>query len=240
VSHDRKIPLPKARNLTRRQALLVPFVLLGCAEREEAFPPLRYDYLPPIQLNVANIEIEQHFVASGVPPDVTAEDPAPPAEALRAMATGRLQAFGVSGKAVFTIVNASLTRQGTSIDGVMAVSLAIYGADGAQAGFAEARVGHNQTGEIDDTRKALYDITKTMMDNMNVEFEYQVRRNLRAWLTTPAAPDTPVEQTPLTQPQSSQPQSFPAQSLPAQPQSPQAPLPPPTEPSLPPASPNNN
>jgi hypothetical protein len=204
------------RNLTRRHALLVPFVLLGCAEREEVFPPLRYDYLPPIQLNVSNIEIEQHFVPSGVPPDVTAEDPAPPADALRAMASGRLQAFGVSGKAVFTILNASLTRQGNSIDGAMAVSLTIYGADGAQAGSAEAHVEHNQTGEIDDNRKMLYDITKTMMDNINVEFEYQVRRNLRPWLTTPAAPDTPVQQTPLTQSGSSPPQSLPAQAVPAQ------------------------
>jgi len=39
-----------------------------------------------------------------------------------------------------------------------------------------------------------------MMDNMNVEFEYQVRRNLRAWLTSAAAPDTPVEQKPLDLP----------------------------------------
>jgi hypothetical protein len=196
------------RTLTRRLALLVPFALLGCAEREEAFAPLRYDYLPPIQLNVANIQIEQRFVPSGVAPDVTADDPAPPAEALRAMASGRLQAFGVSGKAVFAIVNASLTRQGNAIDGVMAVSLTIYGADGAQAGFAEAHVEHNQTGEIEDLRKVLYDTTKTMMDNMNVEFEYQVRHNLRTWLTTPAAPDTPVEQTPLT-PSQSLPQSLP-------------------------------
>ncbi len=196
------------RTLTRRLALLVPFALLGCAEREEAFAPLRYDYLPPIQLNVANIQIEQRFVPSGVAPDVTADDPAPPAEALRAMASGRLQAFGVSGKAVFAILNASLTRQGNAIDGVMAVSLTIYGADGAQAGFAEAHVEHNQTGEIEDLRKVLYDTTKTMMDNMNVEFEYQVRHNLRTWLTTPAAPDTPVEQTPLT-PSQSLPQSLP-------------------------------
>jgi hypothetical protein len=35
---------------------------------------------------------------------------------------------------------------------------------------------------------------------MNVEFEYQIRRNLKNWLTEGAAPDTPVEQAPLDQP----------------------------------------
>jgi hypothetical protein len=202
------------RHLTRRQALLLPIALVACGEEEPVvFAPLRYDYLPPIQLNVATVEVEQRFIPSGVPPDVTAEDPAPPIEALRAMATGRLQTFGVTGRAVFAILDASLTRQGNVIAGSMAVSLTVYGADGAQAGFAEAHVEHNQSGEIDNLRKTLYDITKTMMDNMNVEFEYQVRRNLRAWLTTPAAPDTPVQQTPLTQ----SPQQQPSQPQPTQP-----------------------
>jgi hypothetical protein len=202
------------RHLTRRQALLLPIALVACSEEEPVvFAPLRYDYLPPIQLNVATVEVEQRFIPSGVPPDVTAEDPAPPIEALRAMATGRLQTFGVTGRAVFAILDASLTRQGNVIAGSMAVSLTVYGADGAQAGFAEAHVEHNQSGEIDNLRKTLYDITKTMMDNMNVEFEYQVRRNLRAWLTTPAAPDTPVQQTPLTQ----SPQQQPSQPQPTQP-----------------------
>jgi len=191
--------LPQTRHLTRRHALLVPLALFGCGAPPAVFAPLHYDYLPPIQLNVATVEVDQRFNPSGVPPDVTAQDPAPPVAALRAMATGRLQAFGVTGRAVFAILDASLTREGNDIAATMAVSLTIYGADEAQAGFAEARVQHNQSGDINDLRKTLYDITKTMMDNMNVEFEYQVRQNLSAWLTTPAAPDTPVEQTPLTQ-----------------------------------------
>jgi hypothetical protein len=191
--------LPQMRHLTRRHALLLPIALVACSEEAPVFAPLSYDYLPPIQLNVATVEVEQRFIPSGVPPDVTAEDPAPPVEALRAMATGRLKAFGVAGRAVFAILDASLTRQGDVIAGSMAVSLTVYAADGNQAGFAEAHVEHNQSGDIDNLHKTLYDITKTMMDNMNVEFEYQVRRNLRAWLTTAGAPDTPVQQTPLDQ-----------------------------------------
>lgn len=193
--------MPQVRHLTRRHALLLPFALAACGEPEPVFAPLRYDYLPPIQLNVATIEVEQRFIPAGVPPDVTAKDPVPPVEALRAMARDRLKAFGTSGRAVFAILDASLTRQGDDIHAVMAVSLTVYAADGTQGGFAEARVDHNRSGDIDDLRVVLYDITKIMMDHINVEFEFQVRHNLGAWLTTAAAPDTPVEQTPLDQPQ---------------------------------------
>ena len=38
------------------------------------------------------------------------------------------------------------------------------------------------------------------MDTMNVEFEYQVRRSLRAWLLPEDAVQTPVQQQPLVAP----------------------------------------
>ena len=46
-------------------------------EEEPVFAPLRYNYLPPIQLNVASIAIEQRFVPAGVAPDVSNRDPGP-------------------------------------------------------------------------------------------------------------------------------------------------------------------
>jgi hypothetical protein len=39
-----------------------------------------------------------------------------------------------------------------------------------------------------------------MMDTMNVEFEFQVRRSLRAWLLPEGAAQTPVQEQPLTPP----------------------------------------
>lgn len=65
--------------LTRRLALLLPLVLAACATQEDdqAFEPLRFNYLPPIQLNVASIQIEQRFVPSGVAPDVSGQGPRP-------------------------------------------------------------------------------------------------------------------------------------------------------------------
>ena len=46
--------------LTRRVALLLPLVLAACGggDDDQAFEPLRFNYLPPIQLNVAAIQTE--------------------------------------------------------------------------------------------------------------------------------------------------------------------------------------
>ncbi|MDR3533285.1 MAG: hypothetical protein P4L90_22340 [Rhodopila sp.] len=187
--------------LTRRFALLLPLALAACGGGEEpVYEPLRYNYLPPIQLNVASIEVEQRFIPAGVAPDVSGLDPVPPIEALRAMANDRLQAFGTANKAVFSILDASLTRVNDVVIGSMAVSLTILDDNGAQLGFAEARVQSRHTGQIDKLRPVLYDMTKSMMNDMNIEFEFQIRHHLKDWLTTGAAPDTPVEQTPLEQP----------------------------------------
>nr|WP_294543455.1 hypothetical protein [uncultured Rhodopila sp.] len=185
--------------LTRRSAMLLPLALAACASQgdDQAFEPLRFNYLPPIQLNVAAIQIEQRFVPSGVAPDVSGEDPEPPIAALRAMANDRLQAFGTANRAVFAILDATLARDNDVVRGSFAVSLTVYGDDGNQLGFAEARVESRHSGRVDSLRAVLYDMTKSMMNDMNVEFEYQIHRNLKNWMTAPVAPDTPVQQAPL-------------------------------------------
>jgi hypothetical protein len=199
--------------LTRRCALLLPLVLAACGGEEETFEPLRFNYLPPIQLNVASIVTEERFIPSGVAPDVSGLDPARPIAALRAMAADRLQAFGTANRAVFAILDATMTREGDIVRGAFAVSLTIQADDGNQLGFAEARVESRHSGRIDDLRAVLYDMTKSMMNDMNVEFEYQIHRNLKTWLTAPVAPDTPVQQAPLD---GSQPAAPPAPQAPPQ------------------------
>ena len=185
----------------RRFVLLLPIALAACStEPEPVYEPLRFNYLPPLQLNVAAIDVEQRFIPAGVPPDVTSQDPVPPIEALRAMANDRLQAFGTANRAVFAILDASLARVNDIITGSFAVSLAILDPSGAQSGFAEARVQSTHSGPVRNIRPVLYDMTKTMMSDMNIEFEYQIRRNLKAWLIETVAPETPVEQAPLDEP----------------------------------------
>src|SRR3954454_8249204 len=88
------------RMLSRRASLLLPLLIAACADRTpRTFPPLRYDYLTPLRLNVATIQIEQRFIPSGISPDISRLAPVPPVQALRSMAEDRLQAFGTSGQA---------------------------------------------------------------------------------------------------------------------------------------------
>jgi hypothetical protein len=190
--------------LPRRAILALPLLLAACGDDSpdtgNVFPPLRYDYLPPIQLNVASVEIQQRFIPSGLPPDVTSSDPVQPIDALKAMANDRLQSLGTANKAIFAILNASLTQDNDVIRGSFSVSLTVYDGDNAQQGYAVATVDRSHSGDIENLGKTLYAFTKAMMNDMNVEFEYQVRRNLKDWLTSSAAPDTPVQQDPLDQP----------------------------------------
>lgn len=183
--------------LTRRTSLLLPFLFAACGGEPRNFPPLRYNYLPPIRLNVGSFSVEQQFYPSGMPPDVTALDPVHPVEAVRAMAEDRLQAVGTTGQAVFAITNASLTKRGDVITCALAAVLEIYPTPGIRSGFAQAVVSRQHIGSVDDMAATLYDLTKNAMNAMNVEFEYQVQQNLGPWLVGASAVPPPVQQHPL-------------------------------------------
>jgi hypothetical protein len=190
-----------SRELTRRSSLLLPLLLAACGSRpQRQYPPLHYGFLTPLRLNVAELHVEQRFVPSGVAPDVSQLDPMPPVMALRNMAEDRVQAYGTTGRAVFVIKDASMIRQRDTIRASMAVELDVYTSGTTRAGFAEAGVSRTYSGDMDDLPSTLYDMTKDMMDRMNVEFEYQLRRSLRDWLLPEGAPQTPVEQQPLAKP----------------------------------------
>jgi hypothetical protein len=186
-------------------ALLLAATVTACGGRREApataetFEPLHYDYLTPLRLNVASVEIEQRFVPGGG--DAAALDPVSPADAIRQMAQDRLQALGTSGRAVLAINDASIIRRGGVYQGSLAIELDIYTSANTRAAFAEARVSATRpvtSGE--STRRTLYELTKQLMDALNVELEYQVRRSLRDWLVEAPAAPAPVEQQTLPPP----------------------------------------
>jgi hypothetical protein len=189
------------QRLTRRAALLSPFALAACGDDDEPaiptaarrdFPPLRYGYLPPIALNVQRVEMVQDFVPGSGESEVIGDSPVDAAESLFAMARDRLKPVAATGTATFRILTASIVRLRDSLNGVLAVRLDVRDADGGNTGYAEARVTATHTGPIPDQRGAVYDMLKSMMDNMNVEFEYQLRNKLRSWIVEPPT----VEQAP--------------------------------------------
>ena len=208
---------------TRRAVLLLPLLLAACAGDEpgpaRTFRPLDFSYLPQLRLNVAQVEVVQHFIPSEVPPSVVQFDPVSPAGALRRMGRERLKAFGSAGRAVFAVNNASLVQVGDVITGTFSVGLEIYTSNNTRAGFAEATVSRQRVGPVHDMAADLYELTRQMMNQMNVELEYQIRRSLHDWLVQPGAAAEPVRAEPLGTPGA--PQSEAPQSLTPQPLTPQ-------------------
>ena len=187
--------------LPRRLALLLPLWAAACdggPPLRTTFPPLRTDYLAPLQLGVASIDV------SALPPPNPLDDqnPAPPGPALQQLVRDRLVAAGGPGKLLVTLDDATIAKGGDTLVGSLRLRLDIADADGSNAGYAEARVSRRTTGIGDDLRAALYDLTKQMLDAMNVELEFQLKQNLRQLLQAPqtAPAPAPVEQQDLAPP----------------------------------------
>ena len=190
----------------RRSLLLMPVILAGCATggaKAVSFAPLRYNYLPVLKLNVASITIENQWQPVAGADHLESLSPETPVAALRQMAKDRLAAYGTSGKAVFVIEDASLVRTGSELNGSFAVRLDVYSGNDARAGFAEARVSRSESapsGEGSALRRALYDLTRRIMETMIVEFEYQLRKTLGDWLVQTTAAPTRIQAEPLPSP----------------------------------------
>ncbi len=178
-------------------ALLLP--LAACAGGEPAAPqsfaPPSYAYLTPLHLDVATLSVDDRAVAQEAA-DVAGQSPVVPAQALEQMARDRIFPGGAAGGATFTVDQASILRQGDRLDGRLAVHLDL--ASGGRSGHAEAQVSRTTVGGGGDLRSRLYALTKQMMDDMNVEFEYQVRHSLPTWLQPDTATPAAVTAQPLT------------------------------------------
>lgn len=205
--------MPRRRHLLKA----LPLLAAACAT-EQPLPPLRplvtgYRHLTPLRLNVLEIQIGQP-----VPGAIQVIEPAPvrPDVELRRMAEQRLVPIGTEGRARFVITNARFLRQplppqgglgglfagepGERLTCELACRVEILTGD-TRVAFVEAQVQRIQTvadGAIAaNRRRAAEDVVRQAMEEMNVEFEFQLRRTLRAWLAeglTPTAPaPVPVE-----------------------------------------------
>ena len=188
---------------TRRTMLLaLPLAATACASgTPETLQPLvnGYRHLTPIRLNVAEVEV--------VPPAATAvriDLPAPmrpDAEMVR-MAEDRLVAMGTKARARFMVQAAEFRREqmvgsgglvgmfsgdpGERLAVRLEGRLEILEDGGRRAAFVESQARRQRTlpdgTSAADRRRAAEDIVRQAMDDLNVELEFQVRRNLREWV----------------------------------------------------------
>ncbi len=213
LTHTARIANSAPMHILPRRALLASLVTLlaACGRWEradrpaQAIEPLRYDHLTKLRLNVAVVDVEERLPPPGRD-DVSAHAPYPPLGAVRQMAQDRLLAMGGAGRAVLSIRRAALLQSRGGYDGDIDVELALYGPDGVRLAFAEARASRRQ-GSDGPQRQTLHDMTRELMVALNVELEFQARRNLRDWLladdaqaTPGAAVPAPVQQEELAPP----------------------------------------
>jgi hypothetical protein len=181
----------------RRLALGAPLLLLACGGREPppaALPRVEgYAYLTPLRLNVADLEVINSPAGARVDP------PAPlvPAVEVARMGRDRIVPSGTTGRARFVVEAANLAWSGDSISVLLRCRVEILDNDRRVAfAEAEARRGLSGVGGGTAARARAAEIAVVRgMEDLNVEFELQVRRNLREWLleTTPTAPVAPVD-----------------------------------------------
>ena len=167
-------------------ALGLSLGLAGCADDEPAqtFPPADYSYLSQLHLNVATINIQDEAVPA--PGSLSSKAPTPPDQALKQMANQRLVASGQQGQAAFIIKQAYISSEGeNAISGALDVQLNIADAGNLHTGYIHARISRKlDTGTKSATSRAsLYALTNQMMQDMNVELEFQVRKKLMSWMT---------------------------------------------------------
>jgi hypothetical protein len=190
------------RNLSA--AVVALAMLAGCETPPppSGFPQLSYAHLPPINLNVAKVEIVSEYRPTGVAPNVEHLFPVKPLEAAKRWSRERLKAVGRSGTARVTIRRASVvevplarstglrgmltTDQTERYDGVIEISIAILDDSGRQLGAIVSRALRTKSVPEDisvyDREKVWFDMVEAMMNDLNVSLETQIKRYLRSSL----------------------------------------------------------
>lgn len=179
-----------------RRLVLTGLLALGaCASAEKpVFEPLDFDYLTKIKLDASQLDIEDAWVPRGSARHVEYLAPTRPLKALRLMADQRLVTGGMAGRAVFGVDDAALIYARGRFEGSFAVRLELFDGQGQSRGTVQARVRGARTArdveDEDTTRVDLDTLVRKMMDDINVEFEFQLRQAFKDSLqtTAPAAP----------------------------------------------------
>ncbi len=212
---------------TRRSFLFTTTLLplAACGGSETPFVdtrPMTFEYLTPLRLAVGSVNVVDEWNAPNAAPNVDHLATTTPLAALHRMTQDRLLPGTNDGTATVTIKNASIIAQRTGSDGLfesagvkyngtLSVRIDVRSGDGLRTGFATAQVTRAQSTTPAPTgtneRNAIDAIVRQMMNDMNVELEYQVRRSLRDWLQADADANAPASPAPVQEENLNQPQT---------------------------------
>ncbi|HXQ51350.1 MAG TPA: hypothetical protein VN802_09680 [Stellaceae bacterium] len=189
------------REVARRVFVLATVLGLaaGCSTPppRPSFPDLRFTAQPPIQLNVARIDVVTAYQAPFRPPNVEHSFPVTPAHAMENWAHDRLKAVGTSGRAVFSIRNASVIEtelpRTTGIQGALTTepsqrydlaleaNVQIVDDKGLEARSATVQSSLSKSVlegiTPNDRETAWYGMVKDAMANFDGQMEREIRNN---------------------------------------------------------------
>jgi hypothetical protein len=178
-------------------AAICVIVLTGCnvAPVRNQFPELSFKHLPPIQLEVRDLEVDTAYRPPLELPNVEHEFPVPPAETAAQWARDRLESVGAIGIARYIVREASVleteletgggvkglftTDQGRRYDAQVAAELEIIGEDGRVDGAVSARARRSITVPEDitlnDLERVWFNLTERLMKDFNAAMERQIK-----------------------------------------------------------------
>ena len=184
--------------------LAAVFILSGCAAQVEkpGFSQISFAHLPPINLNVARVEVENRYVSPATRPNVEHEFPVSPAAAASNWGRDRLKAVGQSGVARVIVRRASVVEvplkrttgvkgaftkdQSERYDAVIDMMVEIRDANGDLRVTAESTAKRSRSVSenisLNGREKVWFEMTEAMMGDLNASLEVQIRKHMNRWL----------------------------------------------------------
>ena len=184
--------------------LAVVFLLTGCATevQKPGFSQISFAHLQPISLNVARIEVENRYVSPATRPNVEHEFPVSPAAVASNWGRDRLRAVGQSGVARVvvwraSVVEVSLKRttgvtgaftrdQSERYDAIIDMMVELRDAAGNVRVTAESTAKRSRSVSenvsLIEREKIWFEMTETMMSDLNTALENQVRIHMKEWI----------------------------------------------------------
>jgi hypothetical protein len=184
--------------------LAVVFLLTGCATevQKPGFSQISFAHLQPISLNVARIEVENRYVSPATRPNVEHEFPVSPAAVASNWGRDRLRAVGQSGVARVVVLRASVVEdplkrttgvtgaftrdQSERYDAIIDMMVELRDAAGNVRVTAESTAKRSRSVSenvsLIEREKIWFEMTETMMSDLNTALENQVRIHMKEWI----------------------------------------------------------
>ena len=184
--------------------IAVVFLLVGCATEAQkpGFSQISFAHLQPISLNVARIEMENRYFSPATRPNVEHEFPVSPAALASNWGRDRLRAVGASGVARVIVRRASVVEvplkrttgvtgaftrdQSERYEAVIDMMVELRDATGNVRVTVESTAKRSRSVSenisLNDREKIWFEMTESMMTDLNTALENQVRIHMKEWI----------------------------------------------------------